>query len=401
MTEAIYGGILNSENAKEYLKAMTEKFKESDKAETGNMMNRLATMKYDGMEDMKVYLLGMVETASKLKALNVPIADPFLVHLALNSLPSSYGQLKEARIKKEKEVNTVHLTTNAPKRHFSEPGSHTSANKENSKANLPPKSNNVVFTTETVGQKRSLDNEKSTKLWHKRLGHVSKKRMQRLIQEGILPSLNFADFTECVECIKGKMTNSRKLGSTRSQQLLEIIHTDICGPFLVETLEGHRYFITFIDDFSRFCYLYLIQTKSSAFEVFKIFKTEVENQLELKIKVLRSDRGGEYYGNCLIHKPWNSSREWSVRKKEYNLEGYGVQGCKAEAKVYNLNLGNLDLKTVSYMFIGYAKRSKGFHFYCPNYTNRVVETGNAKFLEYDGDSEGANRNFTFDEEEEI
>ncbi|CAL8154162.1 unnamed protein product [Prunus armeniaca] len=94
MTKAIYGGIPYSKNAKEYLKAVAEKFKESDKAETGNLMNRLATMKYDRMEDMRVYLLGMVETASKLKALNVPIADPFLVHLALNSLPSSYGQLK-------------------------------------------------------------------------------------------------------------------------------------------------------------------------------------------------------------------------------------------------------------------------------------------------------------------
>ncbi|CAL8992370.1 unnamed protein product, partial [Prunus brigantina] len=47
------------------------------------------------------------------------------------------------------------------------------------------------------------------------------------------------------------------------------------------------------------------------------------------------------------------------------------------------------------------ERSKGFRFYCPNYTNRVVETGKAKFLEYDEDSEGANKNFTFDEEEEI
>ncbi|CAL9012470.1 unnamed protein product, partial [Prunus brigantina] len=172
MTEAIYGGIPDSENAKEYLKAVAEKFKESDKAETGNLMNRLATMKYDGMEDMRVYLLGMVETASKLKALNVPIADPFLVHLALLSLPSSYGQLKviynaqkdkwdlneliticvqeEARIKKEKEVNTVHLTTNAAKRHFSKPSSHASANKENSKANPPPKRSDTLKTNKTT-----------------------------------------------------------------------------------------------------------------------------------------------------------------------------------------------------------------------------------------------------------
>ncbi|CAL9021267.1 unnamed protein product [Prunus brigantina] len=126
MTEAIYGGIPDSENAKEYLKAVAEKFKESDKAETGNLMNRLATMKYDGTEDMRVYLLGMViYNAQKDK-------------WDLNELITICVQ-EEARIKKEKEVNTVHLTTNAAKRHFSKPSSHASANKENSKANPPPK----------------------------------------------------------------------------------------------------------------------------------------------------------------------------------------------------------------------------------------------------------------------
>lgn len=55
------------------------------------------------------------------------------------------------------------------------------------------------------------------------------------------------------------------------------------------------YFITLINDFLRFYYLYLIPTTSIAFEVLKVFKTEVENQLQLKIKVLRFDKGGEYY----------------------------------------------------------------------------------------------------------
>ncbi|CAL9010020.1 unnamed protein product [Prunus brigantina] len=121
-TEAIYGDIRDSENAKEYLDAVTR----------------------------------------KLKALDIPIANPFLIHLVLNSLPSPYGYLKviynaqkdkwdlnelisvcvqeEARIKKENEANIVHLTTNSPKRHHFKPSSHTFANKDNSKANPPPKS---------------------------------------------------------------------------------------------------------------------------------------------------------------------------------------------------------------------------------------------------------------------
>ena len=59
---------------------------------------------------------------------------------------------------------------------------------------------------------------------------------------------------------------------------------------------GQQYFITFVDDFSRYGYLYLIHEKSQSLDVFKSFKVEVENQLNKMIKNIRSDRGGEYYG---------------------------------------------------------------------------------------------------------
>jgi len=62
----------------------------------------------------------------------------------------------------------------------------------------------------------------------------------------------------------------------------------------VLTKGGKRYFMTLIDDASRFCYVYLLQTKDEALDYFKIYKTKVENQLERKIKRLRSDHGGEY-----------------------------------------------------------------------------------------------------------
>ena len=78
--------------------------------------------------------------------------------------------------------------------------------------------------------------------------------------------------------------------------ILEIIHTDICGPFPVTTVDGYVSFITFIEDYSRYGYIYPIKERSEALDKFKIFKAEVENQHDLKIKIVRSDRGGEYYG---------------------------------------------------------------------------------------------------------
>jgi transposase InsO family protein len=66
--------------------------------------------------------------------------------------------------------------------------------------------------------------------------------------------------------------------------------------FSHSSLNGHKSFITFIVDYSHYAYMYLISEKSEALDKFKIFKAEVENQYNLKIKVVRSDRGGEYYG---------------------------------------------------------------------------------------------------------
>lgn len=76
---------------------------------------------------------------------------------------------------------------------------------------------------------------------------------------------------------------------------MEIIHNDISGS-LSHPIFGDKSFIIFTDDFSQFCYLYLINEKSEELEKFKFFKTEVEKQLGMVIKVVRSDSAGEYYG---------------------------------------------------------------------------------------------------------
>jgi transposase InsO family protein len=76
---------------------------------------------------------------------------------------------------------------------------------------------------------------------------------------------------------------------------LELIYSDLCEINGVLTKDEKRYFMTLIDDATRFCYVYLLQTKDEALDYFKIYKAKVENQLERKIKHLRSNRGGEYF----------------------------------------------------------------------------------------------------------
>ncbi|GJY81507.1 putative RNA-directed DNA polymerase [Tanacetum coccineum] len=116
-----------------------------------------------------------------------------------------------------------------------------------------------------------------------------------IFHDGVLESFDFKSDDVCESCLLGKMTKSPFTGTCeRGEGLLDLVHTDVCGPFRSATKDGKRYYVTFTDDFSRYGYVYLIKHKSDTFEVFKRYQNEVENQLGRKIKVLRSDRGGEY-----------------------------------------------------------------------------------------------------------
>jgi hypothetical protein len=138
-------------------------------------------------------------------------------------------------------------------------------------------SHNVVAT---IGSKR-VNDEFSSMLWYRHLGHITRDRIERLTRNGILDSfdfsyfqsildsLSFSNFQTCVDCVKGKITRGRKKRATRNKGLLEIIHTDICGPFTLAILGEYKYFITFTDNFSRCGYISLIHEKSEALDMFK------------------------------------------------------------------------------------------------------------------------------------
>jgi transposase InsO family protein len=100
----------------------------------------------------------------------------------------------------------------------------------------------------------------------------------------------------CEAYVLGKI--HRKLFSKektwRAKASLELIHTDICGPMSTNSYGGKIYFITFIDDFSRMCWVYFLGQKSEVFSVFRKFQKIVERQSDCLIKKLRSDKGGEY-----------------------------------------------------------------------------------------------------------
>ena len=112
----------------------------------------------------------------------------------------------------------------------------------------------------------------------------------------------------CKGCVLGKMQRFAfpKDGSARVTQKLQLIHSDLCGPMRTPFIGNSLYFVTFIDDFSRFCWVYPLKEKSGVFAVFQHFVSMVENQTSYKVQSLRTDRGGEYMSNAfkdfLAHK---------------------------------------------------------------------------------------------------
>ena len=130
-----------------------------------------------------------------------------------------------------------------------------------------------------LGSKRTLIKENSYSLWYRRLGHISKERIQKLVFSGVIGPLDYSNLGVCTDCIKGKQTDIRKFGARQSSGVLDLVYTDICGPFPIASWNYHRFFVTFTDDYSRYGYLYLIHEKSQSLDMFKIYKAEVENIL--------------------------------------------------------------------------------------------------------------------------
>lgn len=134
--------------------------------------------------------------------------------------------------------------------------------------------------------------------WHRRMGHLNLKDLSTSYHNRTVLGMDIVDSErdfKCEVCARGKMTRSSfPKKSNRQTDLLELIHSDVCGPMKNESLGRSKYFVTFIDDCSRWCFVKMIRGKNEVLNAFKQFKALVENQIGRKIKCLQSDNGKEY-----------------------------------------------------------------------------------------------------------
>ena len=111
----------------------------------------------------------------------------------------------------------------------------------------------------------------SFNIWHERLGHVNYKSISRLINMNMIPKCKLSK-EKCEVCVQAKLTKSPFPHVERTTEPLGLIHTDLCDLKCVQTRGGKKYFVTFIDDCTRYCYVYLLHSKDEALDKFKEYK---------------------------------------------------------------------------------------------------------------------------------
>ena len=137
-------------------------------------------------------------------------------------------------------------------------------------------------------------------LWHRRFCHLNRGDIKKIVQGDLVTGVVIKSKESmdpiCEPCLAGKQHRvaAPKVAQNRASEPLQLVHSDVHGPLPVQSRHHSKYWITFIDDCTRFWVVLPLRDKAGAFAAFKQFKALAENQLNAKIKALRDDKGGEY-----------------------------------------------------------------------------------------------------------
>ncbi|GJX02840.1 putative ribonuclease H-like domain-containing protein [Tanacetum coccineum] len=177
--------------------------------------------------------------------------------------------------------------------------------------------------------KATLD---ESNLWHRRLGHINFKTMNKLVRGNLvrgLPSKIFENNHTCVACQKGKQHKASCKTKTVSSisQLLQMLHMDLFGPTFVKSLMKKMYCLVVTNDYSRFSWVFFLATKDETSEILKTFITGIENLIDLKVKVIRCDNRTEFKNKVM-----NQFCEIKGIKREFSVARTPQQNEVAKRK---------------------------------------------------------------------
>jgi hypothetical protein len=140
------------------------------------------------------------------------------------------------------------------------------------------------------------ENANDVDLWHQRLGHPSESVLKEIVTHELVSGVKIPKRVElsfCEGCVEGKMQRKpfKPVGEIRSKRKLQCVHSDVCGPMPTESIGGRKYFVTFIDDYSRCCSVYFMRHKSEVLDKFKEFEAATTTDSGQR---MCTDNGGEY-----------------------------------------------------------------------------------------------------------
>ena len=154
---------------------------------------------------------------------------------------------------------------------------------------------NVESSVANKSSGNNLQAAKEIDLWHSRLGHPSILVLKNTLLSCNQLKINKDDVPSfCCACQYGKQSiQPFKSTEVKTKLAFELIHIDLWGPAPIPSTHGHRYYISFVDDKIKYTWLYLLAAKSQALNIFITFKNQIEKQLNLTIKALQTNMGGE------------------------------------------------------------------------------------------------------------
>ncbi|GJW72056.1 putative ribonuclease H-like domain-containing protein [Tanacetum coccineum] len=274
--------------------------------------------------------------------------------------------------------------------------------------NIVPKESLTCLVTKATSDESML--------WHRRLGHINFKNINKLVKENLvkgLPLKCFENDQTYVACLKGK----RHRASCKSKVLnpitkpLFMLHMDLFGPTFVSSLMHKKYCLVVTDDYSRFTWVFFLATKDETSEILKNFIKEIENLVDKKVKIIRCDNGTGFKNKVMD----DFCREKGIRR-EYSVARTPQQNRVAERRnrtlieaartmvlivkphnktPYELFRGKFDGKSDEGFFVGYFLSSKAFRVYNTR-TKKVEENLNIEFLEDKPIIEGNGPKWLFD-----
>lgn len=135
-------------------------------------------------------------------------------------------------------------------------------------------------------------------LWHQRYGHLNFKSLTQLAAKQMVIGLPLLQSPKqlCERCLTSKQPRNsfKSYGPARAKQSLQVVHSDVCGPMEESTLGGNKYFLSFVDEFTRKIWVYLLKEKKDVFSLFEKFCNMAERHSGNLVKILRTDGGGEF-----------------------------------------------------------------------------------------------------------